>query len=285
MGAHRPAQRWALGWSILLTSVVMVVEIVGGLWTNSLMLLSDAAHMASHTIALLLSWGALRVAGSQLGNRSHFGLYRAEVLAAFLNGLGVLGFTVWIVIEAADRLMRPVPILGAELMIIAVVGLLTNVGTAWLLTRGGAQDLNTRSALVHVLGDLLSSVAVVAGAVVLAVTGLLWIDVVLSLLVALLILIWGVGLLREAGEMLLELSPPGIDLEEVRRLVLQEVPTVRDVHDLHVWDITSGYRCATAHIVVAEQQLSETEGTREAVARLLGERFGVAHATLQLETV
>jgi cobalt-zinc-cadmium efflux system protein len=282
--AGRSRQRRALGWSIVVTTIVMVVEIAGGIWTGSLMLLSDAAHMGSHSVALLLSWGALRLGVASLGNRSHFGLYRAEVLAAFLNGLGVLGFTGWIGIEAVDRWRNPVPVLGGELLAIAVLGLATNIATAWLLVSGGSRDINTRSALVHVLGDLLSSVAIVLGAAVLAWTGQAWIDIVLSVLVALLILVWGVNLLREATEMLLELSPAGLDLDEVRRAVLERVPEVSDVHDLHVWDITSGYRCATAHVVVEEQALSATEPTREAVARLLGERFGVAHATLQLET-
>ena len=262
---------------------MMAGEIVGGVLTGSLMLLSDAAHMGSHVLALVVSYGAIRLAASRPGARSHFGLYRAEVLAAFVNGLSVLGFTLFILIEAVDRYQNPVAIAGLELFVIALLGLLVNIATTMLLARTGASDLNTRSAMVHMLGDLLSSVAVVAGAAVLLVTGWAWVDLVLSVLVALLILVWGVGLLRDAGGTLLELSPIGVDIEDVRRTVLREVPAVRDLHDVHLWDITSGYRCVTAHVVVAEQGLSESVAIREAVASVLGERFGVVHATLQLE--
>jgi cobalt-zinc-cadmium efflux system protein len=280
---HRPRQRRALLVCIALTFATMVVEIAGGIWTGSLMLLSDAAHMLSHALALLVSYVAVRLAGRAASERSHFGFYRAEILGAFLNGIGLLVFTGWIVWEAAHRFLDPVSVPGAEMTAIAVLGLVVNLVTASILFRAGAQDLNTRSALLHMLGDTLSSVAIVVGGGVLWYTGWQWIDPALSLGVALLIVIWGYGLLRQSAAILLELAPQSIDPAEVRAAIVGQVPGVLDVHDLHVWEITSGYVCLTAHVVVEDGLLSATHRVRDDTCALVRERFRVAHATLQIE--
>jgi len=282
-GEHRPAQRRALALCITLTLAMMAVEFVGAWWTKSLMLLSDAAHMFSHAAALGISYLALRLATKQWGERSHFGLYRTEILGALLNGVGVLLLTAWIVWEAVQRFLAPEAIHGGEMTLIALLGLAVNVVTAILLGRAGAEDLNTKSAFLHMLGDTLSSVAIAVGGLVVWKTGWQWIDPLLSLLIALLIAVWGLRLVRHSCGILLEIAPEGSDPATVREAVVEHFADVHDVHDLHVWEITSGYVCLTAHVVTHDVALSETQALHERIRRLLRERFHIAHVTLQME--
>ena len=279
---HRPRERRALLLSLVLTSVVLVAEVLGGLWTGSLMLLSDGVHMLGHAVALGVSWVALWVAGRPRSSRSHYGLHRAEILGSLANALGLFALAGWIVAEAVHRFAHPTDLATREMLVIALVGLVTNVITAWLLARSGAEDLNTRSALLHMLGDLFSSVAVVAGGVILLFTDWTWLDPLLSVLVAVLVAVWSIGLLRASVNVLLERAPPGLEPEDVLH-ALRTSPGVEDVHDLHVWEITSGYVCLTAHVVVEDAPVSTTAALRERLNALLLERFGVAHVTLQLE--
>lgn len=278
---QRQRARRALAGSLVLTLVMMVVEWVGAWWTGSLLLLSDAVHMAAHAIALGISWVGVRLATVPTGGRNHFGLYRAEVLAAFLNGLGVLGTTFFIVLEAVERARAPEPVRTVDLGVIAALGLVVNLVTAWWLHRAGGSDLNTRSAMVHMVTDAVSSVAVLLGAAVMLVTQWYWIDPALSLLVAAIVLRWGWDLLRESGAMLLELAPRGLDLSALRADLVAAVPGVVDVHDVHVWDITTGYRCATMHLVLAGGH--RPGAVRGAVAEWLRVHHGVGHATLQVD--
>lgn len=280
---HRPEQRRALVLCIALTTAMMVVEIAGGLWTKSLMLLSDSAHMLSHSAALLVSYVAIRLADRQYMDRSHYGLYRAEVLGALLNGLGILVFTGWIGWEAISRFSEPEQVQGGEMTLIALLGLAVNIATAVILARAGTEDLNTRSAFVHMLADTLSSVAILAGGVVLWITGLTWIDPALSLLVACVILVWSYKLLKDSCAILLEFAPKGREPDTVRKAVLEACPRALDLHDLHVWEITSGYVCLTAHVVTPDVALSETSDLQQEIADFLRERFHITHVTLQME--
>jgi len=280
---HRPKQRRALVWSMGLSFVVMAAEVVGGLVTGSLMLLSDAVHMLSHVVALAVSYFAIWMASRPRTPRSHYGLYRAEILGSLANGVGLLLLCGWIVYEAAVRLGSPVEVMGVEMMAVAVLGLVTNVATAWILSRSGAEDLNTKSALMHMLGDLFSSVVIVIGGIVLIYTGWNWLDPALSMVVALVVLVWGFGLVRASVSILLERAPAGVEPDDVLAAMRSE-PGVKGVHDLHVWEITSGYVCLTAHVVVDDTPVSEAGRLRESLCELLRDRFHVAHVTLQLET-
>ena len=279
---HRPTQRRALVWCLGITCVATVGEAIGGWLTGSLMLLSDAVHMLSHTIALGVSYVAILVAGRPRTARSHFGLFRAEILASLFNAVGLFALTGWIIYESIERLQSPVPIVGPAMVVVASIGLLVNVVTAWILGRSGAEDLNTRSALLHMLGDMFSSVVIVVGGVVLIQTGWTWIDPALSLVVAVVILWWALGLLRTSCSILLERAPEGIEPDDVR-VAMYGAPGVRGVHDMHIWEITSGYICVTAHVVVDDIRVSETARLRETICDLLWERFQVAHVTLQIE--
>ncbi len=285
-GAHaapRGAQQKALGWSIALTLVTMLAEVVGGIFTGSLMLLSDAAHMFSHLVALGVSWFAISMATRPRTDRSHYGLYRAEILASFINALGLLALSGWIVFESVQRISSPVHVRGPEMIAVAILGLIVNVITAKLLSSAGAEDLNTKSALMHMLGDLFSSVVIVVGGLVLMQTGWDWIDPALSIAVALVILWWGVGLLRTSTSILLERAPEGLEPGALEA-ALAEHDGVHTVHDLHVWEITSGYICLTAHVVLrSDALLSQVGSLREELDELMWSRFGVGHVTLQLE--
>ena len=230
-----------------------------------------------------VSYIAIWTASRPRTPRSHYGLFRAEILASLFNALGLFALTGWIVYESVERLFAPVQVAGPAMVVVATIGLLVNVATAWILGRSGAEDLNTRSALLHMLGDLFSSVVIVIGGLVLIRTGWTWIDPALSLVVALVILWWAVGLLRSSCSILLERAPEGVDPDDVRSAVRAEAG-VRDVHDMHIWEITSGYVCVTAHVVVDDVRLSETSALRESICEMLWERFQIAHVTLQIET-
>ena len=192
-----------------LTVVMCAAEFAAGLWTGSLMLLSDAVHMLSHAVSLAVSYLAIWMAARPRSARSNYGLHRAEILGSLVNGLGLFALSGWIVWESIERFQSPTPILGREMIAVAVLGLLVNAGTAWILARSGAEDLNTRSALLHMLGDLLSSVVIVLGGVALVFTDWTWLDPLLSMLVALVIVVWAFGLVRESTSVLLERAPRG----------------------------------------------------------------------------
>ena len=284
MEAHRPRQRRALVISMAVTVAMMAAEVAGGLVTGSLMLLSDAVHMGSHAVSLGVSWLAIWMAARPRTSRSHYGLHRFEILGSLFNAIGLLVVTGWIVFEAVERFTDLRDIRTLEMIGIALAGLAVNVVTALILARSGAEDLNTKSALYHMLGDLLSSVVIVVGGVVLLFTGWAWIDPALSLLVAALVLYWGLGLLRESVSILLERAPKGMEPEVLQAAMIASVPGVRGVHDLHVWEITSGYVCLTAHVVIDDLKVSDSEAIRGALCEMLWSRFRVSHVTLQVET-
>src|SRR5687768_13770778 len=229
----RPAFLAAMG----ITFAFALVELGGGLWSGSLALTSDAGHMFSDSAALALAAGAAWLARRPPGLKHSYGLARAEVIGAMLNGLLMLVIIVVLVVEAVQRLLDPRPVMALAVMAIAAVGLMLNAGVAFVLSRGH-DSLNVRGALVHVIGDLLSSIAaLIAGAVIYA-TGWLLIDPILSIVIAVLILITTLGLLRDTLHVLMEGVPAAVDLAEIGR-ALAGVRGVSAVHDLHVWSIGS----------------------------------------------
>jgi cobalt-zinc-cadmium efflux system protein len=262
---------------------MMLVEFAAGWFTGSLMLTSDAVHMLSHAAALGVSLTAIILARKQLGDHFPFGLYRVEVLAALLNGIGLAGLSLWIVYEAILRLLHPVPVASSELVVVAVLGLVVNGITAVILVRAGHEDLNTRSAVLHLLADGFSSVVIVLGALVLAYTGWTLIDPVLSIIVALIVGHWSIGLLRDATLILLERKPDHLNLAEIEAALLSEFAAIKNIHDLHVWEITTHFHCLSVHIVLDDVRLSETNSLRNALTAHLRQRFGIAHSVIQFE--
>ena len=279
-GHHGSTPAGRLLAALVLTLGFAVVEAAGGLWSGSLALLGDAGHMFSDAVALGLAMLAAWVARRPPSTRHSYGLARAEVLAALLNGLLMLAVVTGIVVEAIGRLQAPRPVPGLAVMAVAAIGLFVNVLVLTVLSRG-AHDLNTRGALLHVFGDLLGSVAALVAGAVIYFTGWTPIDPLLSLAICVLILISTLRLLRESLHVLMEGVPRHLDLEVVGRS-LAAVPGVRSVHDLHIWSPASGQVALSAHVVV--EDLSRWTATLEALQGVLILRFGIEHATLQPET-
>jgi cobalt-zinc-cadmium efflux system protein len=280
-GAHRGRLLAVL----LIGLAVLVVEVVGGLLTGSLALLADAGHMLSDVAGLSLALLAIWFAGRPATPGRTFGWYRAEILAAVVNAVLLLGVAVLVLAEAWRRLQDPPEVAGGAMLAVAVVGLAANTVSLLLLRRGQAESLNLRGAYLEVLGDLLGSVAVIVAAAVIALTGQRAADPIASALIGLLILPRTWKLLREAVDVLLEATPAGLDLEEVRRHI-REAPGVVDCHDLHAWTITSGQPVLSAHVVVSEEVLAEGHGGRvlDALCSCLGAHFDLEHCTFQLES-
>jgi cobalt-zinc-cadmium efflux system protein len=271
----RPAFAAALG----ITFAYAIIELVGGIWSGSLALTSDAGHMFSDSLALGLAAGAAWLARRPPGLKHSYGLARAEVIGATLNGLLMLAIIVLLVVEAVERLLAPRPVMAVAVMAIAAVGLVLNAGIAFILSRGH-HTLNVRGALVHVVGDLLSSVAaLIAGAVVYA-TDWLLIDPILSIVIAVLILITTVGLLRDTLHVLMEGVPSAVDISEIGA-TLASLRGVSEVHDLHVWTIGSDRAALSAHLEI--DRLEAWPAILHSAQSVLKQRFGVDHITLQPE--
>jgi cobalt-zinc-cadmium efflux system protein len=256
-----------------------VIEVVAGFWSGSLALLSDAGHMVTDSTALGLAALAAWLARKPPSNRFTYGLVRLEILAALFNSLLMFGLIVFIVIEAIERLANPQPVIGSAVMLVAFIGLLVNLVVAWMLRHGG-DGLNTRAAFLHVLGDLLGSLAaLIAGAVIWA-TGYMPIDPILSLLVSALILVSAWRLLAESIHILMEGVPAQVSLENVL-LDLGDIPGVRRVHDLHIWTLSSGQVALSAHLEL--ESFKDWDRILQASRAHLDKHHGIRHVTLQAE--
>lgn len=270
----------ALAIVLALTCAVAGLEVAGGLIADSVALLADAGHMLSDAASLALALGAVWLAQRPPSARMSFGWRRAEILAAQANGVALVAVAVWIAIEAAGRLSEPPEIDAAPTLAIGLVGLAVNVAGAAVLWRSGGESLNVRAALAHVLGDLLGSLGVVVAAALVLSMGWDVADPIAALVIAALILVGAGRILYESTGVLLEAAPAGIDPDRIGR-AMAAVPGVREVHDLHVWTITSGFPALSAHVLVGPGE--DCHARRRELARLLDDEFGIHHTTLQVE--
>ncbi|HEY4961188.1 MAG TPA: cation diffusion facilitator family transporter [Candidatus Limnocylindrales bacterium] len=267
--------------SLVVTLVYIVLLVVAGVRAHSLALLSEAGHNLSDFFALLLSWGAVYLQGKSPDARKTFGYNRAGVLAAFINGTSLVLISFYIWYEAFRRLLNPVDV-HAQLMIwVAAAGVIMNGGIALLLMRG-RRDINLRSAIVHEIGDALSTAAVIAGGVAIAFTGQRWIDPALSIGIGVMILWSSIGIIRESLNILLEGTPSGMELERIESAI-RTIPGVNDVHDLHVWSIGSDTHSLSCHVSIADMRASESETLLRQIRDQLGSRFHIHHTTIQFE--
>jgi cobalt-zinc-cadmium efflux system protein len=270
---------------ILITAGMMVAEIVGGLLVPSVALLADAGHMLTHLIALALAYFAIRLTVRPVNLVQTYGFYRVEILAALFNALTILLAVAYILYDAVLKFVHPPTELRTlEMIAIAAAGLAVNLAGAFLLNKVEGHDINIRGAMIHLLSDTLSSVAVVAGGVVMHYTHWYRIDPVLAVVIAAVIVVWGWRLFRSAVRVLLESAPEGMDVAEVCRAV-EAVPGVEALHDAHVWEITSDMVVMTGHLLVKDRTISEARPILDAVNRTLSERFHIGHTTFQLESV
>ncbi len=267
--------------ALVTTSVILVAEFIGGWLSNSLALLADAGHMLSDALALLLAYLAVSLAARPATRTKTYGWHRLEILAALVNGVVLVAISGFIGWEAYERLLQP-PTVDAPLMMgVAVVGLIAN-GLGLFFLSGHTHSLNLRSAYLHVLGDLLSSVAVVVGGVVMLATDAYWVDPALSALIAAVIVVGAWRVLRESVDVLLEATPAGIEYGDVEGAI-SELESVEGVHDLHIWSLTSGVHALSCHIEVKPERLVECEGILDAIRLVVRERFGIDHTTIQIE--
>jgi cobalt-zinc-cadmium efflux system protein len=276
---HLPGTGRTLIVALAVTLGYASVEFIAGAAFHSLALMSDAGHMLSDALALGLAAFAAWLGSRPAGARHSYGFARAEVVAAFVNSLALLLIVVVIAVEAVGRLLDPRPVAGFGVMIIAFLGLLANLFVAFIISRG-EHDLNTRAALLHVASDLIGSVAAITAGAVIYYTGWQPIDALLSIVIAILILGSTVRLLRDALHVLMEGVPSGLRIEEVRHAI-GDLAGMRAVHDLHVWNISSGQVALSAHVEL--DSLDNWAALLESARQMLQTRFGIAHVTLQPE--
>lgn len=277
-GSAHSGQR-ALGLTLLLTGGFMFVEVAGALFSGSLALLADAGHMLTDTAALALAWLGFQLGRREADARRSFGYARFEVLAGLVNAVTMVGIVAVIVFEAIERIGDPQPVLAGPMLAVAVVGLIVNL-LAFRLLHGDSDHVNVRGALVHVMGDLLGSVAAIIAAAVILAGGPTTIDPILSLLVAALVLRSALGLLRQTAHILLEGTPEGIDAGALGTELARRVDGVRDVHHVHVWSLSSGRNVATMHVRMNEG--INIAAVMHELKALLRERFDLDHTTVQI---
>jgi cobalt-zinc-cadmium efflux system protein len=279
---HAPAnmgRAFAIG--VALNGAFVAAEGIAGVWTHSLALLADAGHNLSDVLALLLAWGAVVLARRAPAGRRTYGLRKGTILASLANAVLLLVAVGVIVSEAVRRFAEPTPLNSQVVMLIASAGVLINGATAMLFMRGSQSDLNVRGAFLHMAADAAVSLAVVAGAFVIGQTGILWIDPALSLIIAGVIVLGTWGLLRDSVDMAMDAAPRGIDVDAVRAW-LQGLPGVQDVHDLHIWAMSTTETALTAHVL--RPQNTDCDAFLHLACEGLASRFRIGHATLQVET-
>jgi cobalt-zinc-cadmium efflux system protein len=277
-GAETSERR--LLWAMALTAAILLAETAGGLLAGSLALLADAAHMLTDLGALVLAHAGIRLGRRPADPKRSFGYRRLEVLAAFANGVILMALTLWIVIEAAQRLYQPVQVLGGWMLAVAGLGLAANLGAYALLRSGARESIGIAGAMAHVLGDLLGSIAAILAAAVILATGWTPIDPLLSLAVSALILRSAWDLLRRSGHILLEGTPEDVDPAEVARAA-SRIDGVRTAHHVHVWSLTSGRRIATLHLKLEDG--AAPGAAMAAVRTMLHEGFAIEHSTIELD--
>lgn len=280
--AHRAGSRRALGLVLALTAAYTGAEIVGGILTGSLALLADAGHMLGDSAALALALGAAWLASRPATPERSFGFRRAEILAALANGLALVVIAIWVSVEAIRRLDNPPQILGGWTLLVAVIGLGVNLAAAAILARTAEENLNVQAALRHVFADIAGSAGVAIAAIVVITTGWREADPIAGLAIAVLILASSWTILRDSVAILLEATPAGIDAQEVGRR-MAEAEGVVEVHDLHIWTITSGFPALSAHVLV--RRGDDCHARRRELQQLLAREFRLDHTTLQVEHV
>lgn len=285
-GIRDASNRRLLATALTLTATVMVVQIVGAVLSGSLALLADAAHMFTDTAALVVALVATAIAARPADDRRTFGYQRAEVLGALANGVILIVLCAWVGIEAVQRLLAPAEaeVQGGLMLTVAIVGMVANAISMWLLGRAQKRSINVRGAYLEVLGDLVGSVAVIVAAIVIVTTGFAKADAIASLFIAVLIVPRAIGLLREVVVVLTESAPVGVHVSEIRDHI-RGADGVVDVHDVHVWQLTRGAPVFSAHVIVDDAAFADgrAAGILSSLQECLSDHFDVEHSTFQLE--
>lgn len=281
---YRSVQSRKLILSLIVTSLVMIIEVIGGFFTNSMALISDAGHMFTHAFALAVSLMAIFIARKPRCHHRTFGLYRAEILAAFINGLFLLLIVGIIIYESVVRIIHPKPVLSLPLLIIALLGLIVNVWSVFILRGSPKGDLNIRSVFYHMILDAASSVGIIIAAIVIFYTGWNILDPLLSMGIAALIIYWAWGVLKDSTKILLEIAPSGLNVDIISDDLKNHFPEIQQMYNLHLWTITSDMIVFSAHITLANA--SKLPDNREAliseVNKYLYAKYKIIESTNQI---
>lgn len=275
--SQRPLQM-----TLVIVLVIMAAEIIGGIISNSLALLSDAGHMLIDALALTLSLVAMAIARRPATPTRTYGYHRMEILAALANGITVGLISLYIFYQAYQRFLEPPEVKVKVMLPVAIIGLLANIAGVFLLRRGSAVSLNIRAAFWHIVGDTISSVGVIATAIVISVTGWNVADPIIAIVIGVIILWGAVGLVRESIHILSDAVPSHIPVDKVIE-VIKKIPGVADVHDIHIWTLTSGVHALSAHVLITDQMVSRSAGIIQTAQEDLKRQFDITHSTLQLE--
>ncbi len=271
-----------LKYSIILSLTILVAEVIGGLVSNSLALLSDAGHVFADVIALGLSWYGVQQSLRPSNSRMTFGYHRVGVLVAIVNAATIFIIAAVILYEAYNRFQAPPDVNSRLMMIIALVGLSANVLVTFWLRRHQETNINIRSAFWHAAGDALASLGVIIGGAIILLTGKSWVDPLVSVLISLIILYAAWSIFREGFRVILEATPSDVNVMEMIN-TLKTLPGVRDVHDVHVWSITPELRAMNGHVLIADIPTSEAENIRGQIEKVVREKYRIGHTTLQME--
>lgn len=266
--------------AILLSSLIFFMELIGGIISNSLALISDSAHIFMDVVALLLTYGALKISARPSNRNVTFGYHRFEIFAALINGLTIIVIAVIIFFEAYERILDPPEVKGVEVLVIATIGLVVNTWVASKLH--GHSDLNIKGAYLHVLGDALASIAVIVGAVIIIFTGYNIVDPALSILIGLFLLYGAFRLVLGSARILLEFAPGHVDADRLADAVLK-IEGVKGIHDIHIWSICSNVHAMSAHILVDRIHVQQTEDMVRKISKMVKDNFRIMHTTLQFE--
>ena len=281
---YRTVEKKRLLLSLLITATVMIVEVIGGLVTNSIALISDAGHMFTHSFAITISLIAIIIARKPPCHHRTFGLYRAEILAAFVNGLFLLLIVITLIYEAILRIIHPLEVLAFEMLVIALVGLGVNMLSIFILQGSSKNDLNIKGLFYHIIGDTASSIGIVLAAVVIYFTGWAFLDPLVSLFISLIIAIWAFGILKESTRILLEMTPKGLNIEMVTNELKTQFPEIKNLFNVHFWTITPEKLVFSAHMKVNNPSMSDNDHKQlmSGITKYLRANYNIIESTIQL---
>ena len=280
----RSVARRKLVLSLSITFVVMVLELVGGLLTNSIALVSDAGHMFTHVLAIIISLVAVIIARKPPCHHRTFGLYRAEILAAFINGIFLLMVVIVIVIEAVHRILVPKQVISGTMFMIGLVGLFVNILSMLILHGSHKQDLNIRGVFYHMAADAISSVGIVIGAIIIHYTGLNILDPLISIGIAIVIAAWAWGILRESGQILLEMAPTGLNVDKITEDLKQKYPEIKEMYNVHLWTISANMHVFSTHLVfdASVKVCADHNRIIENMNHYLAVKYNIIESTIQI---
>lgn len=278
---HRTQDKKVLKIALVITFITMIAEFIFGFLSNSLALISDAIHMFTHSFALIISLVAIIIASKKAPADKTFGYYRIEVLAAFVNGITIILSIFWILYEAVERYFNPSEIDLMTAGTVAVIGLIVNIITGVILMQGDKENINLKSAFIHMLSDALSSVAIILGYILIYYTTWYFIDILLAVLVSFVIGKWAYTVLKQSVNTLMESSP--ISIEEVKNYIEKNHSKILDIHDIHIWEITQDMHNMTAHILINEKDIINYAQILHDVNHSLEDNYSIVHTTLQIE--